>query len=158
MQCTVPLTLMQPTHCSGLMLAAVITMINVFILSHLLSLTECTDSCLLLILPSSKCLDVQSKTTKSFCVRERGFKIYFTPRALSSYLSLPLSSVPGAEIMQFKHGTQEKHISICEWHSNVNTSGRTFTWLNARIRISSVQPVFYLWLNPCCCSHTGQKQ
>lgn len=46
----VPLTLMQPTYCSGLILPVMITMINVFILSHLLSLSECTDNCLLLIL------------------------------------------------------------------------------------------------------------
>lgn len=46
------LTLMQPTYCSRPILAAVmITMINVFIFSHLLALTTCTDNCLLLILP-----------------------------------------------------------------------------------------------------------
>lgn len=77
--CAVPLTLMQPTYCSGLILEPVmITMINVFILSHLLSLTERTDNCLLLILTFSKiseCLDVQSKW------QPKGLKIHHAVRA-----------------------------------------------------------------------------
>lgn len=47
--CRVPPALMQPTYCSQLIAAAMIAMINVFILSHLLSVSERTDNYLLLI-------------------------------------------------------------------------------------------------------------
>lgn len=42
---------MQPTYCSKLIAAATIAVINVFIPSHLLPLSECTDNCLLLPMP-----------------------------------------------------------------------------------------------------------
>lgn len=68
--CGVPLALMQPTYCSKLIAAAMIAMINVFILSHLLSVSECTDNYLLLIPPLCQTLGWTTLLTKS-CAFQR---------------------------------------------------------------------------------------